>query len=582
MNHGAVALLGLGLLLGGCSGDGRPEPSRSEPDAAPSDSPIRLVRADAIDALVRPHVGGSPTVDYIIDSLGSGGAWLDYDNDGDPDLYLAQGATIDRPADGPPDQLLRNDGSPDGGPPSFTDVTEAAGLGDRRWSFGVATADYDNDGDPDIYLANWGENRLYRNNGDGTFTDLAREAGVADRRWGVSAAWSDTDRDGDLDLYVTNYVEFEFDRYPARGEPSGGGGPPCVWKSIEVFCGPRNLEASEDAFYRNDGDPDGDGVPSFVDATQSAGLALDEPLYGLAVHFFDADNDGDDDLYVANDSVMNNYFVNRGDGTFEDQAILTGLAYNEQGNEQAGMGVAAGDVNGDGLLDLAVTNFSHDHDTVYRNDGGLFTDVSYSSGIGSASFLTLAWGVSFVDLDQDGREDLAIAQGHVYPQVDGREIGTSFRQPNRIYRNVDGQFEELPAGSAPALAVPKSSRALMPVDVEGDGDIDLLLTNLNDRPDLLLNESPAGNWLQVRLVGQRSNRDGIGARIVATVGGRNQMREIRRNTGFAASSLPVAHFGLGTARSVDELEVRWPSGLVSRLEQVAANRQLTVRESDAR
>ncbi|HXV76648.1 MAG TPA: CRTAC1 family protein, partial [Candidatus Polarisedimenticolaceae bacterium] len=420
---------------------------------------------------------------------------------------------------------------------------------------------------------------LYRNNGDGTFTDVAPAAGVADERWGVTAGWSDVDLDGDLDLYVTNYVVFTFERYPIRGAPMPDGKPPCMWRGIEVYCGPRTLIPEADVLFRNDGDTDGDGVPSFVDRTRDAGLLLDEAHFGLGVLFFDGDGDGDGDLYVANDSVRNLYFVNDGRGRFLESSILAGVAYNEQGNEQAGMGLASGDYDRDGRFDLAVTNFSHDHDTLYHNDGnGYFTDLSYPAGIGSPSFLTLGWGIAFVDLDQDGWEDLYVCHGHVYPQVDDYELGTSYRQPNAVFRNSrDGTFEPLDSAGAGQHLV-KSSRALAPVDLDGDGDLDLLVTSLNDSPDLLLNDGATGNWLQLRLIGRRSSRDGIGARVILDSAGERQYREVRRSTGFAASTLPIAHFGLGPATTIERVEVRWPSGAVSQLTDLPANRRVEVVE----
>jgi hypothetical protein len=526
-------------------------------------------------------IGGAETVDYIIGSLGTGGAWLDYDGDGDADLYLAQGARPPEPYNGPPDRLLRNDGDTDGdGVPSFSDVTEVAGLGDTLWSFGVAVGDYDNDGDPDIYLTNWGPNRLYRNNGNGTFSEIAETAGVADPNWGVTSGWSDYDLDGDLDLYVTNYVEFTYERYPARGDPLPDGRPPCMWRGIEVYCGPRNLLPEPDVFFRNDGDPDGDGVPRFTDVTQEAGLLTEEAYFGLGVRFFDADGDGDDDLYVANDSLQNAYFINRGDGTFVDSSILAGVAYNEQGDEQAGMGIGIGDYNRDGMLDLAVSNFSHDHDTLYRNDGqGLFTDVSYIAGVGTPSYLTLGWGIGFLDLDQDGLEDLFVSHGHVYPQVDLKELGTTYRQRNSLFRNLgNGTFDPIESRAGPGMQLVKASRMLLPLDIDHDGDLDLLLTSLNDTPDLLRNDGATGNWLQVRLTGTRSNRDGIGARVLIEAAGRSQIREIRRTTGIMASTLPVAHFGLGSTTTVDRLVIRWPSGTVMERTGVEANQRLTIQE----
>ncbi len=569
----------LPFVLIGCAKDRTPPVAV---DVAPAGVAVWFVDIAKEAGVDVTQLGGGAQGDYIVDTVGAGAAWLDYDGDLDPDLYLAQGATEAQRV-GPPDRLLRNDGDLDGdGIPHFTDVTEQAGLGDREWSFGVATADYDNDGDTDIHLANWGADRLYRNDGDSTFTELGAAAGVADARWSVSAAWSDVDRDGDLDLYVTNYVEFEFERYPARGQAGRRGEPPCRWRDIEVFCGPRNLEASADAFFRNDGDADGDGVPSFVEATREAGLLTAEPYYGLAALFVDTDNDTDDDLYVANDSQANVYFKNRGDGTFEEAGVIAGLAYNEQGYEQASMGIAAADYDGNDLFDLVVTNFSHDHDTLYRNDGmHTFTDVSYPAGIGSASYFTLGWGVAFADLDHDGWEELVVAHGHVYPQVDDHEAGTTFRQRNGIFRNLgDGHFAEMTAEAGPGFESAGSSRALLPVDLEGDGDLDLLFTSLNGIPRLLRNDGKKGHWLAVRLVGERSNRDGIGARVTVSAAGRRQARQITRSSSFAGSTLPVAHFGLGSSARVDRLEVRWPSGARVVREGIDADRELVIREAD--
>ncbi len=459
-------------------------------------------------------------------------------------------------------------------------MTRQAGLGDTRWSFGVAAADVDGDGDADLFLANWGPDRLYLNRGDGTFEDVAPRVGLDDDGWSVSAAWGDPDRDGDLDLYVVRYVEFDWRLYPARGERAAGGGPPCTWRDLEVYCGPRNLRAQADRYFRNEGDLDGDGLPDFRDRTAEVGLALPEPLFGLAARWVDADGDGDDDLYVANDSLRNAFFVNRGDGTFEESALLAGLAYNEQGLEQAGMGIAAGDYDRDGRIDLAVTNFSHDHDTLYRNEGdGWFSDRSYPAGIGTPSYLALAWGIAFVDLDLDGWEDLFVARGHVYPQVDARDLGTAFRQPNALFRNRgDGTFEDVGAAAGPALAHAESSRAVLPADVDGDGDDDLLVTQWNAPPQLLRNDSAGGGWLAVRLAGTRSNREGLGARIEIEAGGATQLREMRREAGFAGSVVAVARFGLGGAGRVDRVRVRWPSGIVTESGPFEANRAIVVEE----
>jgi hypothetical protein len=567
-------IAGFALLAAACAGD----PTATGATAEPAPYFVDIASAAGLDAV---QVAGGADADYIIDSLGTGGAWLDYDNDGDPDLYLVQGATKDTP-EGPPDRLYRNDGDPDGdGVPQFIDVTAAAGLGDRNWGVGVAVADYDNDGDADLYVTNWGPNRLYRNNGDGTFTDVAGAAGVAGSSWSASAAWTDSDRDGDLDLYVTNYVEFSFERYPARGELPADA-KPCVWRGVEIFCGPRNLLAAPDRFYRNDGDPDGDGIPRFVDATVQAGLVPIEPAYGIAVRALDADGDGDDDIYVANDSVQNFLFVNQGDGTFREESILAGLAYSERGTEQAGMGIAVGDYDRNGLLDLAVTNFSHDHDTLYRNDGDLlFTDVSFPTGLGTASFFTLGWGIEFLDLDLDGWLDLYVCHGHVYPQIDGRDTGASFRAANGLFRNDgNGTLVPFPGGGGPGMLIEEASRALLPVDLEGDGDLDLLVTHINAPPSLLRNDGERANWLSVGLRGTRSNADGIGARVSVFVGETRQVREIRREASYAGSVMPRAHFGLGDVARVDRVVVRWPSGAVSTLADVEANRLIVIEEPE--
>jgi hypothetical protein len=576
------AALAVVLALGcGCSSPPPPTPPKAIP-ANSAREPFYLVDVSREAGLDRFYQStGHEDVDYIIDAKGAGGAWLDYDGDGDPDFFLVQGGHKDGGLEGPPDQLLRNDGDPDGdGVPAFTDVAKRSGLGDRLRSYGAAVADYDNDGDPDIYLTNWGPNRLYRNEGDGTFTEVSEASGVDDEGWGVTAAWGDTDRDGDLDLYVANYVVFEYERYPARGEQPAGDAKPCVWHGMETYCGPRNLEPAADVFFRNDGDPDGDGISSFTEASREVGLTSDERFYSLSAHFFDADGDGDDDLYVANDSVMNNFFVNRGDGTFEDHSVLSGLAFSEQGHEQGGMGIATGDYDGDGRLDVGVTNFSHDHDTLYHNEGdNLFADVSYPVGLGKSSYLTTGFAILFLDLDQDGWEDLLVSHGHVYPQVDDLHDGTTFKQRNGLFRNRrDGTFEDLVDGGGPGMAIVKSSRAILPVDLEGDGDLDLMVTNLSDTPDLLRNDGVVGGWLQVRLEGRSSNRDGIGALVKIEAAGRTQLREVRRTAYWEGSSLPIAHFGLGEADSVERIEVRWPSGRTSVMEQVEANRRITLQE----
>lgn len=563
-----------GTLLAAC---GAPAERTAPPPRETPTQRFEFVDVAGASGIDVRQIGGDEHVPTLIDGLGCGGAWLDHDGDGDLDLYLAVGATEATIDSGPPDRLLRNDGPGGDGRPKFTDVTEASGLGDRRWSFGVAAADYDNDGDVDLYLLNWGGNRLYRNDGKGHFTDIAPQAGVDDGGWGVSAAWADTDRDGDLDLFVVNYVDFDFATYPRRNKD---GGPVKKWQGLDVYVGPRSLIPGRDVFYRNDGDADGDGIPTFVDATTEVGLVPPEDSYGLAARFFDANGDMAPDLYVANDSLINAYFINRGDGTFQEHSILSGLAYNEQGHEQAGMGIAVGELDRDGRPDLAVTNFSHDHDTIYRNEGEhWFTDASFSSGVGGASYLTLGWGMAFEDFDHDGWQDLMVAHGHVYTEVDELRQGVTFRQRNALFRN-DGnsRFEEIAAVSGSGMQIEKSSRALLPADYDGDGDLDVAVTNLSDRPDLLWNRGAPGHWLQVALTGVRSNRDGIGALVTVEIDGQRQSREITRTAAYAGSVPPIAHFGLGSATAVQSLEVRWPSGSVTRRSNLEIDRLIQLRE----
>ena len=572
--------LGLLLLLAACSS---PAPDGDTEDAPPSDEPVApivfrdVTTASGIDTV---QLAGGPNVDYIIDSIGAGAAWLDYDLDGDADLYLAQGASSEQRGPGPPDELWRNDGDRNGdGVPEFVEVAAEAGLGDTQWSFGVAVADYDADGDPDLYLTNWGRDRLYLNDGQGRFIDVAPQLGLdVDAGWGTSAAWADTDLDGDLDLYVTRYVEFSYDLYPARGERSAGGGPPCVWRGIEVYCGPRNLIPAADVFYENVGDRDGDGIVELVDATAAAGFSTDEAYYGLAVSFFDADVDGDPDLYVANDSTQNSFFVNDGSGRFTEEAIFSGVAYDEKGAEQAGMGVAIGDLDVDGLMDLGVSNFSHDHDTIYHNEGqNVFVDRSYVAGIGEPSWLYLAWGLEFFDVEHDGDLDLFVARGHVYPQVDGTRLGVRFLQRDALFFNDGvGLFSEPRRAAEDPLAQPTGSRSPLLHDIDGDGDLDLLVTELSRPPRLLVNEAADGHWLQVRLRGPKGNLDGLGARVELEIRGIRLVREVRRNNSFLGSTLPIAHFGLGKAQRVDLLRVRWPDGEVTSLEAPVADRVWTI------
>lgn len=505
---------------------------------------------------------------WLIESMGSGAAWLDYDGDGNLDLYLVNGSTLERPAGkGEPNRLYRGDGQ--GG---FRDVTDAAGVGDRGWGFGATVGDYDNDGDPDLFVANRDANVLYRNNGNGTFTDVTAKTGVGPSPWSSSAAFLDIDGDGDLDLYVANYMEADTSKIPRRGDKAALQGS-CGYHGIQVYCGPRGRRPEQDQLFRNDGDG------TFTDVTKAAGVFLDKPRFALGVVSGDYDNDGDADIYVANDSVVNSLWRNDGDGTFTDVGMATLTALNSNGRPQAGMGTDFGDYNDDGWLDLVVTNFAHDLNTLYKSLGGrFFTDESSLVGLGVTN-LMLSWGVGFNDFDQDGDLDLMIANGHIYPQVDAYDLGTSFYQVNHLFENKAGRYEEVGARSGPGLATQRAFRAAAFADYDNDGDIDVVFTTLDKPPVLLRNDgADLGNRLQFTLVGVKSNRDGVGARVSVTAGGRTVMRERKGGGSYLSASDPRIHVGLGAADKADRVEIRWPSGTVDVLANVPANRSITVRE----
>jgi len=545
-----VALLALAsaVLLG-------PAPVHAQHDE------IRLIDVASIAGIDLRNVSGSPTKDYIIDANGGGSAFFDYDNDGDVDALLVNGSTVDRLAAGgdPMVALYENDGRG-----RFRNVTRESGLDRRGWGTGVCIADVDNDGFQDVYVTAFGSNQLWRNTGKRRFeaTDEAPEA-----RWSTGCAFGDYDRDGAVDLYVVNYLKFDPKTVPRRGETSCG-----QFMNIIVFCGPRALVPESDALYRNT------GGGHFLDVTEAAGVA--QPgHFGFGVLFSDLDDDGWPDIYVANDSVSNLLFHNRGDGRFEERGLLAGVAVSRDGREQAGMGVDAGDYDGDGRLDLVVTNFAQDYTTVYRNlGGGSFTDRSFESGVGVASGPYLGWGVGLVDLDNDGLIDLFVANGHVYPNVE--DTGTStYHQPNLLFRNVgNGRLTRVIDSAGGSLDVARSSRGAAFGDYDNDGDIDVLISNIDDRPTLLRNDTIGGRWITMRLVGVKSNRDGIGAKVTVVAGGRRQIAEVRAGGSYVSHNDMRLHFGLGNEDGVEEVEIRWPSGLVERVEALETNRVYEVRE----
>ena len=524
------------------------------------------------------HRSGSPEKSTIIEAPGSGVALLDYDNDGWLDIYLLNGSTVaaTKGAEPAPRAMLFHNNH-DG---TFTDVTDRAGVSNDRWGFGVAVADYDNDGWPDIYVSNYGKNRLYHNNHDGTFTDVAEKAGVALGGWSTGATWGDYDRDGLLDLFVPGYVHYDLD-HPIL---AGKGGVPegaCQYRGVNVFCGPMGLLGEGDHLFHNNGNG------TFTDVSLKAGVADREGRYGFASVFADINDDGWPDLVVANDSTPNYLYRNRRDGTFEDVSYMSGFALNEEGRAQASMGIALGDYNHSGRLGLFITTFSDDYKTLYRNDGdSTFTDVSFKAGLGSPTIPFLGWGTGFLDFDNDSLLDLFIANGHVYPIADQRDWGTTWAQRPQLFRNLDGsKFQEVPPATSSGLASVVCARGAAFGDLFNDGHIDAVLNNLDSTPTLLRNAVHNSNhWVTLKLAGAglaspihantgstngasvsgplfKSSRDAIGAKVFLTAGGVRQRADVYSGASYASSSDPRLHFGLGSASKVDKLEILWPSGL---------------------
>ena len=509
----------------------------------------------------------------ILETPGSGVALLDYDNDGWLDIYFVNGSTFPalKGKEAPPRAMLFHNNH-DG---TFTDVTDKAGVANERWGFGVAVGDFDNDGWPDIYVSNFGKNRLYHNNHDGTFTDIAEKAGVALGGWSTGATWGDYDRDGLLDLFVPGYVKFDAEKPPIAGK---GGLPPgfCQFRGVDVMCGPRGLPGEGDHLFHNNGDG------TFTDVSVKAGVSDSRGYYGLASVFVDVDDDGWLDLLVANDSVPKYLYRNKHDGTFEDISYLSGFALNDEGREQAAMGIAVGDYNHDGKVDFCITNFSDDYNTLYRNDGDAsFTDVSYPVGIAAPTIPFLGWGTGFFDYDNDGWLDLFFANGHVYPGVDRQDWGTTWAQRPLLFRNVNGaKFEEVPAATGSGLVVVVSARGAAFGDLFNDGHTDAVLNVIDSTPVLLKNVVRNSNhWLTLKLVGgAKSPRDAIGAKVFVTAGGFRQRADVFSGGSYASSSDQRLHFGLGTATKVDRVEIVWPDGVKEEIKVPAIDRIATVVE----
>ncbi len=515
------------------------------------------------------HQVGTEDLKYIIETIGSGVALLDYDNDGWLDIYLVNGSTyeaLDGKARAPRAALFHN--NHDG---TFTDVTEKAGVTNERWGVGAVAADYDNDGFPDLFVSNYGKCRLYHNNGNGTFTDVGEKAGVAVQSWSTGSTWGDYDGDGKLDLFVPGYVHFEVDKRP----PSTSDTSPCNFRGVKTMCGPRGLPGEGDHLFHNNGDG------TFTDVSVKAGVQDKAHYYGLASLFIDVNGDGKPDLLVADDSTPNYLYLNKGDGTFEDASFASGYALNESGRETASMGIAAGDMQHNGRIDVYNTTFSDDYKPLYQNDGeGNFTDVSYQLGIAEPTVPFLGWGTAFFDYDNDGWLDLLFANGHVYPQADRNNWGTSFKQRAILFHSDKGKLELVPAVEGTGLAKLAAARGVAFGDLFNDGKVDVVVNNIHDTPSLFRNvDANRNHWLELKLVGTgKSNRDAIGARVYVTANGFRQRADVIAGGSYASSPDPRPHFGLGSATALNKLEIQWPDGTKEELKVPTVDAIYTITE----
>jgi hypothetical protein len=518
--------------------------------------------------------GGAAANKYLLETTGTGVAFIDIDNDGWLDLFFVNGSTLEGfpPGKAPTNHLYRNKG--DG---SFEDVTVRAGLAASGWGQGACVGDYDADGYDDLFVSYFGQNRLYRNRGNATFEDVTRAAGLLDAsgartRWGTGCAFLDYDRDGRLDLFVANYIDLDLATAPT---PASG---LCRYKGIQVACGPPGLTGGKNALYHNRGDG------TFEDVSTKAGITRASGTYGLGVSTLDFDNDGWIDLYVANDSNPSALYRNNHDGTFTDIGVASGCAYSQDGKPQAGMGIAVGDYDRNGTMDLFKTNFAGDTSTLYANSGGRFCeDRTFTSGIG-VNTRWLGWGTGFIDLDNDGWLDLFLTNGHVYPEVVQLKTEAAYKQRKVVYRNLgNGRFVDVTERLGAPATTPKAGRGAAFGDFDNDGQIDIAISNVNDTPDLFrLKSNPAHHWLTLKLVGVQSNRNAIGARVRVVAGEVEQWQEVRGGGSYLSQNDFRVHFGLATAARVDRIEVRWPNGLEESWENLAVDRIHALKEGSGR
>jgi hypothetical protein len=539
----------------------------------PSGRPFNAHFVDVAESagLTLPVIyGGIDHKQYILEADGCGCAFIDYDNDGWMDLFILSGTRLDGPPSNAGNRLYKNNR---GG--TFTDVTAKAGLLHVGWANAVCVGDYNNDGFDDIFCTYYGQNILYRNNGDGTFTDVTRAAGLStpddSTKWAAGCSFLDYDRDGHLDLFVSSYIEFDL-----KNTPTAANDVNCNWKGIPVNCGPRGLAPGfpgAHILYRNNGDG------TFTDATRMAKLDGPRRAYGMTVIAADFDEDGWQDVYVACDSTPSLLYMNNRDGTFREEGLFRGVALSDDGAEQAGMGVGIGDYHLSGHLDLLKTNFSDDTCTLYKNDGGAnFTDMTRASRIGLESSYT-SWGAGIVDLDNDGYPDIFIVSGSVYPEVEKKLPQYPNKSPRIVFRNLgDGTFEELRDQAGPGVVAPHSSRGCAFGDFDNDGDVDILIVNMNEPPSLLRNDVRGTNhWIKLKLVGTKSNLSAIGARVLMHYGGKTQAQSLTSQSSYYSSNDPRLHFGLGSVNKVD-VQIFWPSGLVEHLKSIPADQLVTIQE----